>query len=77
MDPSNISPLVAWLGSKESGDVTGQVFEVEGGKISVADGWRKGPEIDKGARWDPAEVGDAVKEIMGKAVPAQKVYGSK
>jgi NAD(P)-dependent dehydrogenase (short-subunit alcohol dehydrogenase family) len=77
MDPSNISPLVAWLGSVEAGEVTGQIFEVEGGKISVADGWRRGPEVDKGARWDPAEVGGAVKEIMGKAVPAQKVYGSK
>ncbi len=77
MDASNIAPLVAWLGSAESSDVSGQVFEVEGGKISVADGWRRGPEVDKGARWDPAEVGGAVKEIMGKAVPAQKVYGTK
>ncbi len=77
MDPSNISPLVAWLGSKEAGDVTGQIFEVEGGKISVADGWRRGPEVDKGARWDPAEVGDAVRGVLAKAVPAQPVYGSK
>src|SRR5438270_901866 len=26
MSPENISPLVVWLGSHESGDVTGQVF---------------------------------------------------
>jgi hypothetical protein len=56
-------------------DVTGRVFEVAGGKISVADGWRTGRN-DKGARWDPAEVGKAVREVLGKAVPAQKVYGS-
>src|SRR5947207_1887113 len=55
-DPANISPLVVWLGSAESADVTGRVFEVEGGSISVADGWQHGPGLDKGARWDPAEV---------------------
>jgi len=76
MDPSNVAPLVAWLCSEESGDVTGRVFEVEGGKISVADGWRTGPAIDRGGRWDPADVGDAVREILAKAVPPQKVYGT-
>ena len=30
----------------------GSVFEVAGGKISVADGWRTGPRVDKGARWE-------------------------
>jgi len=76
MAAENIAPLVVWLGSAESRDVTGRVFEVAGGKISVADGWRLGPEVDKGARWEPAEVGKAVRELLGKAVPAQKVYGS-
>jgi NAD(P)-dependent dehydrogenase (short-subunit alcohol dehydrogenase family) len=76
MDPANIAPLVAWLCSEASGDVTGRVFEVEGGKISVADGWRSGPAIDRGGRWDPADVGDAVREILTKAVPPQKVYGT-
>jgi NAD(P)-dependent dehydrogenase (short-subunit alcohol dehydrogenase family) len=76
MDPANISPLVAWLCSEASGDVTGCVFETEGGKISVADGWRTGPRIDAGGRWNPSDVGDAVRELLAKAVPPQKVYGS-
>ena len=76
MDPANISPLVAWLGSAESKDVTGQVFEIAGGEISVADGWRAGPKVDKGARWNADEVGAAVADLLKKAVPAQKVYGS-
>lgn len=76
MDPANISPLVVWLGSADSKDVTGCVFEVAGGKISVADGWRTGPEVDKGDRWAPAEVGPAVRGLLAKAVPAQKVYGT-
>jgi NAD(P)-dependent dehydrogenase (short-subunit alcohol dehydrogenase family) len=76
MAAENIAPLVVWLGSAASRDVTGRVFEVAGGKISVADGWRLGPEVDKGARWDPADVGAAVRDLIKKAVPPQKVYGS-
>jgi NAD(P)-dependent dehydrogenase (short-subunit alcohol dehydrogenase family) len=75
MAPENVSPLVVWLGSVESRDVTGRVFEVSGGKISIADGWRLGPEVDRGARWDPAEVGDAIRDLLARAVPPQKVYG--
>jgi NAD(P)-dependent dehydrogenase (short-subunit alcohol dehydrogenase family) len=76
MAPENVSPLVVWLGSAESRDVTGRVFEVAGGSISIADGWREGPRLDKGARWEPDEVGAAVHELLGKAVPSQKVYGT-
>jgi NAD(P)-dependent dehydrogenase (short-subunit alcohol dehydrogenase family) len=74
--PENIAPLLVWLGSTESQAVSGQMFEVEGGKLSIADGWRKGPEVDKGGRWLASEVGGAVQQLMAKAVPAQKVYGS-
>jgi NAD(P)-dependent dehydrogenase (short-subunit alcohol dehydrogenase family) len=75
-DPANISPLVVWLGSAQSRDVTGRVFEVEGGVLSVADGWQHGPRIDKGARWDPADVGPAVHELLAKAPPPAPVYGA-
>jgi len=74
--PDNISPLVVWLGSPESRDVTGRVFEVKGGMIGVSDGWRDGPTVDKGARWEPDEVGEAVAGIIAKAQPPQKVYGT-
>jgi NAD(P)-dependent dehydrogenase (short-subunit alcohol dehydrogenase family) len=50
MAPENVAPLVVWLGSAESKDVTGRVFEVEGGSVSVADGWQHGPRADKGDR---------------------------
>jgi len=75
-DPANISPIVVWLGSAESSDVTGKCFEVEGGKLSIADGWRTGPAADKGGKWEPSELGGTVRELLEKAVPAQKVYGA-
>ncbi|MDH4558504.1 SDR family NAD(P)-dependent oxidoreductase [Pseudomonas sp. BN417] len=74
--PENVAPLVVWLGSEASQGVTGRMFEVEGGKLSIADGWRRGPEFDKGARFVPAELGGVVEQLLAEAVPAQKVYGS-
>jgi NAD(P)-dependent dehydrogenase (short-subunit alcohol dehydrogenase family) len=76
MAPENIAPLVVWLGSDESGDVTGRVFEVEGGKISVTDGWQHGPPTDLGRRWDPAEVGPTVRDLIEKAPVPAPVYGT-
>jgi NAD(P)-dependent dehydrogenase (short-subunit alcohol dehydrogenase family) len=76
MAPENISPLVVWLGSTESRDITGQVFEVEGGKIRVAEGWAHGPQIDKGARWDPAELGPVVADLLSKSRKPVPVYGA-
>jgi NAD(P)-dependent dehydrogenase (short-subunit alcohol dehydrogenase family) len=74
--PENVSSVIAWMVSEESAEVTGRVFEAEGGKISIADGWRSTEGVDKGAHWAPAEVKDAIKELLAKEVPAQKVYGT-
>jgi NAD(P)-dependent dehydrogenase (short-subunit alcohol dehydrogenase family) len=76
MAPENVSPLVAWLASAESRDVTGRVFEVSGGAVSVADGWRPGPKVDRGGRWDAREIGGAVREVIASAVAPAKVYGA-
>jgi len=72
----NVAPLVVWLGSEHSAHVSGQVFEAQGGRISVCDGWRTGPQQDKGARLTPLEAGAMADELMKQAVPAQKVWGS-
>ena len=74
--PENISPLVVWLGSAESRDVSGRVFEVKGGMIGISDGWRDGPTVDKGARFAPDEVGGVVHDLLKKAPAPQKVYGT-
>jgi NAD(P)-dependent dehydrogenase (short-subunit alcohol dehydrogenase family) len=76
MAPDNVSPLVVWLGSAESGDVTGRVFEVEGGVVGLADGWQHGPRADKGERWSPSELGDVVRELIAAAPTPIQVYGA-
>ncbi|MGA6166513.1 SDR family oxidoreductase [Amycolatopsis magusensis] len=76
MAPENVSPLVVWLGSAESAGVTGRVFEVDGGRVSLATGWRHGPERDKGARWEPGELGPVVAGLLAEAAEPEPVYGT-
>jgi NAD(P)-dependent dehydrogenase (short-subunit alcohol dehydrogenase family) len=76
MAPENVSPLVAWLCSTESAHVSGRVFEVEGGMVSIADGWQHGPRVDKGARWDPVELGALVDRLLAEAPAPAPVYGA-
>lgn len=75
-DPMNVAQLVVWLGSPLSRHVTGRCFEAKGGEISVADGWRTGEIVDKGARWSPAELGNVIDALIERGVPPQKVYGT-
>jgi NAD(P)-dependent dehydrogenase (short-subunit alcohol dehydrogenase family) len=74
-DPANISPLVVWLGSAEARQVTGRVFNVRGGSISVAEPWHAGPEADKHERWDPAELGPVVQDLLARAAPRTGPFG--
>jgi NAD(P)-dependent dehydrogenase (short-subunit alcohol dehydrogenase family) len=76
MDPANVSPVVAWLASEDSADVTGRVIEVEGGRICVEEGWRHGPAQDLGRRWEAGEVGSAVRELLTAAAAPEPVYGT-
>lgn len=75
MDPDAIAPLVVWLGSSQSSGITGRVFNVRGGEISVAEGWIKGPSADKGARWDPNELGAVVPDLVARARPNAGIFG--
>ena len=75
-DPMNVASIVVWLGSPLSAHVTGRCFEAKGGELSVAEGWHSGPVIDKGARWDPAELGPVVDRLIAQGRPPQKVYGT-
>lgn len=74
--PENVSPFVAWLASPESASVTGRVFEVFGGTITVFDGYRRDQTVDIGRRWEPSELTAAMSDLMSKALEPVKVYGT-
>ena len=46
MSPRWIAPIVTWLASTESKDVTGRVFEASGQVLAVAESWHRGPTAD-------------------------------
>ncbi|MBY4403172.1 SDR family NAD(P)-dependent oxidoreductase [Rhodococcus fascians] len=73
--PENISPLVVWLGSEQSRSITGRVFNVRGGLISVAEGWKSGPEMDKGAKWVPGELGEVIPRLVSEAADNAAMNG--
>ena len=75
-DPENVAPLVVWLASEASAHVTGQCFEMFGGRLSVAEGWHSGTEIDRQRRWDVSEIGEAVDSLLKAGRTAQPVYGA-
>jgi NAD(P)-dependent dehydrogenase (short-subunit alcohol dehydrogenase family) len=77
LSPANIAPLVVWLGSPESAAITGRVFNVQGDHISVAEGWVAGPGASKGDRWDPAELGGVVPDLVAKAAPNANMGGNR
>jgi len=74
--PENVSNLLAWLASPAAADVSGRVFESEGGRICICDGWRTTDGVDRDAPWAPADIGAAMAELLGKEVSAQKVWGT-
>jgi len=67
-DPRWVAPVVTWLASLDSADVTGQVIESSGLVMAIAEGWRRGPSTDS----PPAnadEVGDVVRTLLKDARP--------
>lgn len=64
MDPGNVSPLVAWLASPASAHVTGRVFALKGGRLSVVEGWHYTRVQDIGRRWTAAEIDDAMTSLL-------------
>ncbi|HEY0903956.1 MAG TPA: short-chain dehydrogenase, partial [Marmoricola sp.] len=74
--PEDNSPVVAWLASEEAGDVTGRVIEIDGSTITVETGWAHGPAHDLGRRWEAAEVGPALRDLLAAAPVPEPVYGA-
>lgn len=74
--PENISPLVVWLGSSLSREITGRIFDVVGGHIDVAEGWHAGPSVDKQSRWEPNELTNVIPDLVAKSRPNANMSGN-
>ncbi len=74
LSPRWIAPIVVWLASSESADVTGRVFDVTGQALSVAEGWHRGPTQENPTD-DPAQLGETVRRLVGEARPNANMFG--
>ena len=64
-DPFWIAPIVTWLASLESQDVTGKMFEASGRILAIAEGWHRGPTVEPVA--DPTKLGPVVEKLVARA----------
>ncbi|MCK9877886.1 SDR family oxidoreductase [Frankia sp. AgPm24] len=65
--PAAVAPVITWLASADSHDVSGQVIEASGLVLAVAEGWHRGPGVDPVT--SPGEVGEAVRRLLADARP--------
>jgi NAD(P)-dependent dehydrogenase (short-subunit alcohol dehydrogenase family) len=65
-DPGSVAPVVAWLASPLSADITGQVIEASGLVLGVAEGWHRGPAIDDPPD-KPEDVDAVVRRLLATA----------
>jgi NAD(P)-dependent dehydrogenase (short-subunit alcohol dehydrogenase family) len=65
LHPRWIAPIVTWLASTESADVTGRVFEATGAILGIAEGWHRGPVVRPSE--DPRTLGPVVRDLVRRA----------
>jgi NAD(P)-dependent dehydrogenase (short-subunit alcohol dehydrogenase family) len=62
--PENVAPLIVWLSSDDSAGVSGRVLEIEGDRLSVANGWRLQTLALRDQAWDVGGIGDLVNQLI-------------
>ena len=70
--PEWVAPVVTWLASAQSADVTGQVIESSGRILGIAQGWTRGPSISD-PPIDPEQIDAVIRELLDKATPRTKM----
>ena len=67
-EPRWVAPVVTWLASPLSTDVSGQVIESSGLVLAIAEGWHRGPSVDQPPS-DAAEVDELVRKLLAESRP--------
>jgi NAD(P)-dependent dehydrogenase (short-subunit alcohol dehydrogenase family) len=70
--PEWVAPVVTWLASTQSADVTGQIIESSGVILGIAQGWIRGPHITEPPS-DPHEIDAIIRGLLAKATPRTKM----
>jgi NAD(P)-dependent dehydrogenase (short-subunit alcohol dehydrogenase family) len=70
--PRWVAPLVVWLASPQSHQVTGEVFESSGVVFGVAEGWRRGPSTTD-VPSTPEEAETLARRLLTGAAPRTRM----
>ena len=62
--PEDVAPFVAWLGSTESASVTGRIFTVTAGRITLVESWSNGPSATTDGRFDANAIAPVVADLL-------------
>ena len=73
LDPQWTSPVVVWLSSLQSSDVTGRIFITSGRRLGIAEGWCLGPAGPPAD--DPADVDALIRPLLAAARPNSDMQG--
>jgi methylmalonyl-CoA mutase cobalamin-binding domain/chain len=71
--PAHVAPVAAWLVSESARGITGRIFEVGGGQVSLATGWRPGEPLPLPLGASTEEAGALVEGLVRSAPPAWPV----
>ncbi len=70
--PEWVAPVITWLASSQSADVTGQVIESNGNLLGIAEGWRRGPHTET-PPIDANEIDGVIRGLLAEARPRTKM----
>lgn len=75
MDPKNVAALVTWLAENGGEDTNGLVFNIKGGYVSVADGWRAGASVDRDEAYSLDELNTVMPQLISQAQGPADILG--
>lgn len=73
--PDHAAELACWLASEAAEGITGHIFNVGGGHLSIADRWHTGPSADKPGLWTLDELEGLVPDLVSRAAPHPDALG--
>lgn len=75
MDPRNVAALVTWLAGDAGRAANGLVFNIKGGYVSVADGWRAGATVDRDTAYSLEELDSVMPQLISEAQGPADILG--
>lgn len=67
--PGNVSPLVAWLATRDC-TVSGRVLFVQGGRVAMMRSWSLGAQTDGNRRWTLPDLDEAMAQVLEEEAAA-------